>query len=100
MKLLQLQEARYHGEHPFVAEFFRNLFDADALSKTRYPKEIEFDTWNEALTSRYGEPQNRSDSRHLEWVVDLPNHLVREYDMDKMYIYLHRQNNMIEIMWE
>ena len=64
MKLVNLQEARYHGIHP-VVDFIDDVERDEIRSKT-YPAD-QYSAIVKSITDRWGEPRGTVGSQYTYW---------------------------------
>ena len=78
MKLAQLQEARYHGEHPIITELKDMIFKQTGEIKKEWTlTDQSFDYIVDELSSHFGSPEiSPPDERHkarADWDISLPS---------------------------
>ncbi len=102
MKLAHISEASYYGQHPFVKEFFDDLWDPNARAKTDIPKDLSIKDITQLFTYKFGEPYAHAKDL-IQWEIEIPDALVDSdpyYDGMSCWVEIYTDRHEVHTTWE
>lgn len=95
-------EARYAGQHPFMAKFVDGIWNPHSLASTPIPDDVEIDYVVKTITQMFGKPvlKKYPNIDHVyQWVVRIPEGVAREGE-EVCYIEVYKRKRVIRVNYE